>query len=377
MDSTKTDQNTDEQMEFISDLSEQISELSKKGYQLLKKDNTEGAAAAFNAILAIEADNNYALVGLGDTERRKNNVPAAIAYYEKCLSVHPDNNYALFGLADCYKSMNNFSRAIEIWEQYLVHDEKNITVITRVADTYRKLHNFKKSKNLYQKVLEIDPNNSYALIGLGHLNYDFKEYKDALYYWNRMYEHDKDAADIRVLTAIGNCHRKLKTFSQGTFYFEKALEKAPDNFYALFGLADCYRGMNRHNKSVIYWNKILNLDPNNKVILTRAGDAYRTMGDYTKAAECYNKALDIDFDIYAAIGLALICRGEGRYEEAAERFESLLRNDPKNYRICVDLAECYVDMRRKDLAIKVLENFTRTDNRNQAVNDLLAKLSPR
>ena len=70
--------------------------------------------------------------------------------------------------------------------------------------------------------------------------------------------------------------------------------------------------MNQQFRSIEYWNKILDMDPDNKVILTRAGDAYRNTGDYKTAAEYYNKALDIEFDVYAALGLALIGKGEGR-----------------------------------------------------------------
>lgn len=351
-----------------------ISELSKKGYQLIKENDSEGAKKAFEEILTIEDNNNYALVGLGDTERKQGHFREATEYYNKCLTYYPSNNYALFGLADCYKSMNQFTKAIDIWQQYLIHDDKNITVITRVADAYRKTHDFKKSKDLYLKVLEMENNNPYALIGLGHLNYDFKEYKDALYYWTRIYEINQDSVDIRVLTSIGNCHRKLKTFEKGTKFFEMALEREPNNFYALFGLADCYRGMNQQFKSIEYWNKILDLDPKNKVILTRAGDAYRTTGNYEEAKVYYSKALEIDFDVYAAIGLALICKGEGNFEEAAKRFTTLIKNDARNSRLYIDLSDCYVSMGRKAEAIQLLEDYLKTDNRNMSVKNALDKL---
>ena len=86
-----------------------------------------------------------------------------------------------------------------------------------------------------------------------------------------------EKVDIRVLTTLGNCHRKLKTYDQGIYYFQKAVDLEPDNFYALFGLANCYRGLNIHQKALDNWIKILKHDPNNKVILTRAGDAYRNL----------------------------------------------------------------------------------------------------
>ena len=358
-----TEMETEE--EFFSDESsvdenvnaDRISELSKDGYQLLKNNKIPDAKDMFKKILDIENNNNYALVGLGDSERKQSNYNKAIGYYNDCLSYHPGNNYALFGLADCYKALNQYRKAIDIWEQYLVHDDRNITVLTRVADAYRKIHDFKKSKELYLKVLDMEQDNAYALIGLGHLHYDFKEYKDALYYWAKMLELNESAVDIRVLTSIGNCHRKLKTFENGVAYFERALALDPNNFYALFGLADCYRGMNQQYRSIEYWNRILALDPDNKVILTRSGDAYRNTGDYKTAVEYYNKALDIAFDVYAALGLALICKGEGKYEEAAERLSNLIRNDAKNYRLYIDLADCYVKLNRKQDAVAALESF--------------------
>ncbi len=351
-----------------------ISELSKEGYQALKENNLNTAEQYFNQILELEENNNYALVGLGDTKRKQNQFKDAIGYYSRCLSCHPGNNYALFGLADCYKALNQYHKAIEIWEQYLIHDDRNITVLTRVADAYRKIRDFKNSKQLYLKVLDMENNNAYALIGLGHLHYDFQEYRDALFYWTKMLEINEKSVDIRVLTSIGNCYRKLKLFEKGVYYFDRALKMDSDNFYALFGMADCYRGMNQQFRSIEYWNKILDMDPNNKVILTRAGDAYRNTGDYVTAEKYYNKAMDIDFDIYAALGLALICKGKGNYPEAIERLSSLIRNDPKNYRPYIDVADCYLKMGQKAKAVDTLKDFQKLGIRSQPINEMLDNL---
>ena len=280
----------------------------------------------------------------------------------------------LFGLADCYKALNQYNKAIEIWEQYLQHDDRNITVLTRVADAYRKIRDFKQSKILYLRVLDMEQNNPYALIGLGHLHYDFKEYRDALYYWQKMLELNEDSVDIRVLTSIGNCHRKLKTFEQGIYYFERALKMDPDNFYALFGLADCYRGMNQQFRSVEYWNKILEKDPNNKVILTRAGDAYRNMGDYDLAQQYYQRALDIEFDVYAVLGLAMICKVQGKFSEAALSLNRLIQSDPKNYRLYLELAECQMNTGDRQGAIATLQDFQKLGIRNQLISEMMDKI---
>jgi tetratricopeptide (TPR) repeat protein len=353
---------------------EEISDLSKRGYQFLKENKVSEAVDCFSRILVVDQNNNYALVGMGDATRKRGAFRDAVAYYQRCLACHPGNNYALFGLADCYKALNQYHKAIEIWEQYLLHDDRNITVLTRVADAYRKVRDFKHSKAVYLRVLEMEGQNPYAIIGLGHLHYDFKEYRDALLYWEKMLETSRDNVDIRVLTSIGNCHRKLKTFAQGISYFEQALGRDPYNFYALFGLADCYRGMNQQDRSLEYWNRILEQDPRNKVILTRAGDAYRNMGDYEQAVDYYERALNIEFDTYAVLGLALVAKGREKYDEAVESLRRLIQQDPRNYRLYLELAECRYRKGEKYKAVEILEEFQKLGIRNSQIAEFLEKL---
>jgi tetratricopeptide (TPR) repeat protein len=224
------------------------------------------------------------------------------------------------------------------------------------------------------RVLEMEENNPYAIIGLGHLHYDFKEYEDALFYWEKMLALNPENIDIRVLTSIGNCHRKLKTFADGIPFFKKALDKEPTNFYAIFGLADCYRGLNQQEQSLEYWNRILEQDPRNKVILTRAGDAYRNLSKYEKAQEYYESALNIEFDTYAIMGLALISKAQGKYEEAVVSLRRLKQQDQKNYRIYVEIAECCLKLGEKRQAIETLEEFQRLGIRNNQINEMLEKL---
>jgi tetratricopeptide (TPR) repeat protein len=352
----------------------EIADLSKKGYQYLKEGRIETAEECFARILERDRENNYALVGLGDAARKRGAFREAVDHYKKCLVYHPGNNYALFGLADCYKALNQYQKAIEIWEQYLLHDNKNITVLTRVADAYRKVRDFRKSKAIYLRVLEMEADNAYALIGLGHLHYDFKEYKDALGFWQRMVDIQGDDVDIRVLTSIGNCYRKLKQFELGIPYFEKALGKETDNFYALFGLADCYRGTGVQGQSLDFWNRILDKDPRNKVILTRAGDAYRSMGEYERAAEYYERALNIEFDVYAVLGLAVVARMQGKYEDAIVSLRKLIQNDPKNYRLYIELAECYKATGERQKALDALSDFQRLGIRNVYVQDAVSRM---
>jgi tetratricopeptide (TPR) repeat protein len=348
-----------------------ISDWSKRGYQFLRENRIDEAYDCFSRILVIDSHNNYALVGMGDTSRKRGSYREAVEYYSRCLKYHPGNNYALFGLADCYKTLNQYHKAIEIWEQYLLHDDRNITVLTRAADAYRKVRDFKHSKEVYLQVLEMEETNPYAIIGLGHLHYDFKEYNGALFYWQKMLEINQENVDIRVLTSMGNCYRKLKAFDRGLEFFEKALKRESNNFYALFGLADCYRGMNQQNRSLEFWNRILEQDPRNKVILTRAGDAYRTMSDFDNACDYYRRALNIEFDSYAVLGLAMVAKAQNKHDEAVESLRRLIQQEPNNYRFYIELSDCHFRMGDRKKAIETLGEFQKLGIKNTRITELL------
>jgi tetratricopeptide (TPR) repeat protein len=351
-----------------------ISELSKLGYYYVREDRLDEAEEKFNKILEYDPENTYALVGLGDVARKKNHHEEAVRHYSECLRLYDDNNYALFGLADSYKALRKYEKAIEIWERYLEKDDKNITVLTRIADAYKKVKNFDKSREVYLRALEVEEDNPYALIGLGYLNFDFKFYKDAQHYWEKVLDIPGQEDNIKILTALGNCCRKLKTFEKGLEFFEKALAIEDDNFYALFGMADCYRGIKDQEKSLEYWLRILAADPENKVILTRAGDTFRNLGQLEKAEEYYRKALNVGFDTYAVLGLAIISKMRGNYEEALKSLHKLISNDTNNPRLFLEAAECYLAIHRKDKAIDVLTEFTKGGHRNIYISEMLIKL---
>jgi tetratricopeptide (TPR) repeat protein len=355
----------------------EVAELSQEGYRLLREGTYDEAVERFTAVLGIEPTNSYALVGLGDIARKRGRQEDAVGFYGRCLEHEPDNAFALFGLADSYRSMRKYHEALKVWERYLEHDNENVTVLTRVADAYRKVRRKQRSSELYLRVLELEPDNPYALIGLGHLHYDFREYEDALASWTRMYELSGASVDIRVLTSIGNCFRKLKTFSGGIPYFEQALEREPTNLYALFGLADCYRGLNIPEKSLTYWNRILEHDPENRVILTRAGDALRSLGRFVEAKLRYEAALAIGDDIYARIGLAVVARTVGNIDDAVDALTTLASNEPDNYRVCAELAETLAQTGNSDAAAKVLSDYRARGNEHASVDELIEQYRER
>ena len=331
----------------------------RTGFAAVRAGEHETARVHFTRALAEDPEDCYALVGLGDLERKNRATEAALSYYARCLAIDPDSHFALFGTAEALRFAERYEQAAEAWERYLDTHDATVRVLTRAADCNRKARNIRRAEELYREVLDKEPDNPYALTGLGHLQYRTRNYHGALSSWQRVYECDRAGADVRILTSIGNCYRKLYRYHDGLHFFEAALELERDNFYALYGLADCYRGLRKPKRSLEYWGRILESDPNNRIILTRTGDGYRTLGSSERAAEYYRRALQQGFDEYALLGLALLDREAGDLEKAEAQIRALAAKAPGNARVHVELARTLQELGAVDAAIRTLETFVR------------------
>jgi len=309
-----------------------LAHLSHKGNQLLKQGDVDKAEQAYLEILELETTNSFAWIGLARIARKRGDLTGAEHFYQQCLATAPYNRFALIGLADCYRAGGRLPQALEVWKKCLSLDEKDLSVLTRMADAYRKSRRFEHALEMYQRALTLDPQHVYALIGLGYLHYELKDYPKALLRWILADQVQPGHTDLRLLTNLGNCYRKLNQFEIAIPYFQRVLSQDGSNFYGLFGLADSYRGLHQATPSLACWNAILAQQPDNKIVLTRAGDALRQLGRLDEAQTHYQRALDIGPDVYARMGLALIAKHQRRFGQAVGLLEQVMALDPDNSR---------------------------------------------
>ncbi len=314
--------------------------LSRQANRWLKDGALADADAAFKEVLELEPGNSYALVGLAQIAKRRGDLPKAINFYQICLQLTPYNSVAMLGLADAYRSGDQWSKALALWEKHLELHSSDAAVWTYVADAQRRAQHWDKAQKAYATALQHDPKNAFALVGLGYLHYDQKDFVRALSCWSQAHAVNASKTDLRLLTNLGNCHRKLKSFDLGVPFFQQALDLQPDNFFALFGLADCYRGLRQPEQSLTYWERILANDPHNRIVLTRAGDALRQMGHIDAAQQRYEAALEDGYDCFAAMGLATVLKIKGRYQEALAQLQTILDIDPGNARVQQIVGDC-------------------------------------
>ena len=63
-----------------------------------------------------------------------------------------------------------------------------------------------------------------------------------------------------------------------------------------------------------------------------------------------------------------------KYDEAIERLSALIRENQKNYRLYIDLADCYLKNNQKEKAVECLKDFHKTGMKSQAISEMLSKI---
>jgi len=326
-------------------------ELSRQGSEFLKKRNWKEAENSFLEALAIDNENSYVLVGLGDLHRETGKYHKAIGFYEKTLEIDPLNMFALRGIGDAYRGLGQAGKAITFWQRYLQQNHDDIHVLTRLADSYVKIGNFSESESLYLKALSLDGTDKYALRGIGNLYYKLADHDKALSYFEKFIE--LDDTYIAVLTMAGNIYRRRKQYDKAVYFYEKALKQEPWNIFALYGMGDSQRGLQNYENSVVYWLKILEKEPHNQNLHSRVGDAMVLLGRLDDALEHYQQSMNIGYDQFALLGMAKAYRLKNDFAQAEKCCQQLLEKNAEEPRALQEALALYEEMGDKQKAEEV------------------------
>ncbi len=89
------------------------------------------------------------------------------------------------------------------------------------------------------------------------------------------------------------CYYGLRDYENALIYFERALEKRPDDVDCLFYLSLVYRRMGNWEKVDSVSAEALGKNPANALFFTNIGVSYDYLHNFEKAIECHNYAIEI------------------------------------------------------------------------------------
>jgi len=111
----------------------------------------------------------------------------------------------------------------------------------------------------YEKALELDPNSAGALVNLGTIHFNGRDYAKAKKYYERALEVDPQYALAHF--DLANLYDERGERAKAMEHYQAALKIAPNYADAHYNLALLYQGSNQTMRAVQHWTTYLKLDP--------------------------------------------------------------------------------------------------------------------
>jgi tetratricopeptide (TPR) repeat protein len=111
----------------------------------------------------------------------------------------------------------------------------------------------------YQKALELDPHSPGALVNLGTIHFNTRNWEEAERYYHQALEADPEYALAHF--DLANLYDERGDRAKAIAHYEAALRIAPNYADAHYNLALLYQGSSQPMKAVRHWTAYLKLDP--------------------------------------------------------------------------------------------------------------------
>ncbi len=111
----------------------------------------------------------------------------------------------------------------------------------------------------YQKAVELDPTSAGALVNLGTIHFNARDWTEAERYYREALEADPQYALAHF--DLANLYDERGDRTRALEHYQAALKVAPNYADAHYNLALLYQGSNQPMKAVRHWTEYLKLDP--------------------------------------------------------------------------------------------------------------------
>lgn len=241
----------------------------------------------------------------------------ALKYYLRAIELNPKKQEGYINAAQIYTLKNDYTNALNILNRGIAQIPYGAELLAQ-KDTLEK----NQAGQLYENASKL---------------YEAKNYKGALENYLKIKEQTPE-----VLFAIAGCYFELKDYNNANLYYQKVLQKEPQNQQALYYSAMSYSEMGENDKALTLFNKIITINPQNtdaKEAINAIKEAQTAQElesaiakyeqkDFVGAMSALNKLLIKEpKNTYALYYKGLILEEQKNQKEANECFKAAINAD--------------------------------------------------
>lgn len=312
----------------------------RKAYDL-DKDNTD-VIAKFSEELIMSNNLDDANLGLEILKKAKLN--------------YIGNIEIMFSLAKAYERRGNIKEAISILEEANTYSEfySDANRLYLLALLYEKEKYFSKATQIYKTILTLNKEHTQALIHIGFILQNAREYKRAHKYFNFALKIDPKLSQAHY--GIAKIYQKMKSYDEAMDHYHTSVKGDPANHKAFFQMGVIYLDQGKYLKAKEMFEKSLELDSDYVLSIVGLGDVHFELGEYNISEKYHKKAFEIadlskSENIQVIISYANSLSSLQRYGESITLYKKALSIDNELAEVHFLLANAYLIIDKSEEAI--------------------------
>jgi tetratricopeptide (TPR) repeat protein len=306
-----------------------------KNIKSRKGENTEKSNADRFLIDGIFIDANK--------ERLQGNYQNALDLFAVVLNKDPKNSASLYEIARIYQVQKKTSEAIQYAKKANEFDKNNIWFQLLLVDLYSSNQQYKEATAILETIVKNNPDKIESYYDWANAYIYEKKFDEAIKIYDQIENKIGITEDVSLQKQ--KLYLSMDKFSKAVEEIEKLSAQSPNDirYYAM--LAELHNKKKMYDKALIYYNKILEKDPNDKFIHISLAGYYREIGQKEKSYQELKKGignpnLDIDTKIQILLSYYTVTEIYSELKPQAFELSKILvkthPNEAKAYSIYAD-----------------------------------------
>ena len=300
---------------------------------MLDKGEVTKALSELQAVVTHSPDNPVAQYNLGRAHAARGEWEQARQRFQKAIDLRPDYVLARLALAQLQVTRGDFDAALKSSQAVLAIDRNNGNARLIASAALMGQKKFTDSREVLDGMLKANPSSPDVLFQLGVVNLAENKYKEAEDSFRRSYE--LNPANSRGLMGMVETEMAQNHPDQAMQLLQTESAKVPNRMDLLLALGNTAVRAGKFDAAVGYFEKVAAaMQKGSKAqgdLYLRIGETYRRKGDLTSSIVALQKAREILPDNGVVLStLALVLDAAGRWAEAKQVYEVVIKLDPTN-----------------------------------------------
>jgi tetratricopeptide (TPR) repeat protein len=304
-------------------------------------------------------------------EKMKGNIEKSAMYLGECLKIDPTSSASMYELANIFLSGNEVVKAQGLLERAVELEPTNIWYSLLLAQLYQQNKLGIKAIYIYEKLVQQYPENDEYLYGLAQIYQKNNQPEKAVDIYNKLEK--KIGLNEVIVLEKEKIYLQIGKNKNALSELEKLTSKYPEEPRYYGYIADYYLYLKDYINAELFYNKVLEKDPDNSMAYFSLGNLAMNQKDTSAFIRNYelglqNKTTPFEVKFQRLLPLLMDSKGMVKDQVYMEGFfKILIKTHPYEANSHIYLGNYYKATNRNDLAIASYKKALEIEDSNELI----------